>query len=109
MEHTPVDSSGASRGSYRSYAIGFILSLVLTALAFGGVMIGDFSRLTILVLIVGAAVAQILVHLHYFLHLDSSSESHWNFLAFVFTVLIMALFVGGTLWIMYNLNNRMMY
>ncbi len=109
MEHTPVDSSGASRGSYRSYAIGFILSIVLTALAFGSVMIGGFSRLTILAIIVGAAIAQILVHLHYFLHLDSSSESRWNLLAFVFTVLIMALFVGGTLWIMYNLNYRMMY
>lgn len=109
MEHTPVDSSGASRGSYRSYTTGFILSLVLTALSFGVVMFGDISRGTILVVIVAAAIAQILVHLHYFLHLDTSSEARWNLLALLFTILIMALFVVGTLWIMYNLHYRMMY
>lgn len=109
MEHTPVNSSGASRGSYRSYITGFILSIVLTALAFGVVMFGDFSRWTILVVIFVAAIAQILVHLHYFLHLDTSSEARWNLLALLFTILIMALFVVGTLWIMYNLHYRMMY
>lgn len=70
---------------------------------------GGFSSLTILVIIVSAAVAQILVHLHDFLHLDFSLESRWNLLAFVFTVFIMVLFVRGTLWIIYNLNYRMMY
>ena len=58
--------------------------------------------------IFGAAALQILVHLHYFLHLDTSSTMRWNVLALVFTVLILVLFVGGTLWIMANLNYRMM-
>jgi cytochrome o ubiquinol oxidase operon protein cyoD len=48
------------------------------------------------------------VHLHYFLHLDTSSTARWNVLAIIFTLIIMVLFVGGTLWIMYNLNYRMM-
>jgi cytochrome o ubiquinol oxidase operon protein cyoD len=46
--------------------------------------------------------------LHYFLHLDTSSAARWNVLALIFTFLIMILFVGGTLWIMSNLNYRMM-
>ena len=69
---------------------------------------GALSRSAVLVGIFCAAVAQILVHLHYFLHLDTSSAARWNVLALVFTVLIMVLFVGGTLWIMSNLNYRMM-
>jgi cytochrome o ubiquinol oxidase subunit IV len=51
---------------------------------------------------------QILVHLHFFLHLDGSSAARWNVTALVFTILILALYVGGTLWIMFNLNSRMM-
>ncbi|MGC2693493.1 MAG: cytochrome C oxidase subunit IV family protein, partial [Desulfobaccales bacterium] len=58
--------------------------------------------------IVGAGLLQVLVHLHYFLHLDTSSEARWNVLAMVFTLLIMILFVGGSIWIMSNLHYRMM-
>jgi cytochrome o ubiquinol oxidase operon protein cyoD len=107
MEHT-TDSSGASRGTYGSYGIGFILSITLTLIAFGVVMSGALSRPVILVTITITAVAQILVQLHYFLHLDTSSSLRWNMLALIFTILLMALFAGGSLWIMYSLNYRMM-
>lgn len=108
MNRTHVDRSGASLGSFKSYGTGFIVSIALTAVAFATVMSGAFSRAGSLFAIFTAAVAQILVHLHYFLHLDRSSAARWNVLAMVFTVLIMFLFVGGTLWIMFNLNYRMM-
>ena len=93
MNQTPIDSTGASRGSFKSYTTGFILSIVLTAIAFG---VGDdratLSRSDVLFGILRAATVQILVHLHYFLHLDTSSARRWNVLALVFTVLIMILF-----------------
>ena len=108
MNHAQIDSTGASRGSFRSYATGFILSIVLTAIAFALVMSGALSRSAALLGLVGAALVQILGHLHYFLHLDTSSAARWNILALVFTLWIMTLFVGGTIWIMYNLNYRMM-
>jgi cytochrome o ubiquinol oxidase operon protein cyoD len=108
MNDAQIDSTGASRGSFKSYAAGFIVSIILTAIAFALVMSGKLSRSAALFGIVSAAVVQILVQLHYFLHLDTSSAARWNVLALLFTVLIMILFVGGTIWIMYNLNYRMM-
>ena len=69
---------------------------------------GALSRPLVLMGLLGATVFQILVHLHYFLHLNTSSESRWNVLALLLTFLIMLLFVVGSLWIMYNLNYRMM-
>jgi cytochrome o ubiquinol oxidase subunit IV len=108
MSQTPIDSTGVSRGSLKSYLTGFILSLILTAIAFALVMRGTLSSAMILAGIFVAGIVQILVHLHYFLHLDTSSAARWNVLAMVFTLLIMILFVGGTLWIMYTLNYRMM-
>jgi cytochrome o ubiquinol oxidase subunit IV len=107
MNHQTVGSSGASGGTFKSYATGFILSIVLTIIAFGIVMSGIQSPPIVLFTIIVAAIAQILVHLHYFLHLRTSSDAYWNAMALIFTVLIMALFIGGSLWIMYNLNYRM--
>ena len=108
MSQAAIDSTGASRGSLKSYLTGFILSLILTAIPFALVMSGTLSSSAILAGIFSAGIVQILVHLHYFLHLDTSSAARWNMLAMIFTLLIMVLFVGGTIWIMNNLNYRMM-
>jgi cytochrome o ubiquinol oxidase operon protein cyoD len=108
MNQAHIDSTGASRGSLKSYAVGFLLSIVLTVISFALVMSGAFSRSAALFGIFGAAIVQILVHLHYFLHLDTSSAMRWNVMALVFALLIIILFVGGTLWIMYHLHYRMM-
>jgi cytochrome o ubiquinol oxidase operon protein cyoD len=106
MNQAAVDRSGASRGSFKSYAAGFILSIVLTVIAFAMVMSGTLSGKAALSGIFAAAVVQILVHLHFFLHLDASSTMRWNVLALLLAVLIMTLFVWGTLWIMVHLNYR---
>jgi len=108
MQRPALHSTGAHQGSFKSYTIGFICSIILTALAYGLVLSGMLSHFATIVGIVVLAVAQILVHLHYFLHLDGSSAARWNLLAMIFTVLIMLLFVGGTLWVMYHLKFRLM-
>ena len=108
MSQAPIDSTGVSRGSLQAYLTGFVLSLILTAMPFALVMSGAWSFPATLAAIFSAGLVQILVHLHYFLHLDASSAARWNVLALTFTLLILALFVGGTLWIMFNLNYRMM-
>ena len=108
MSPAPIDSTGVSRGSLKSFLTGFVLSLLLTALPFALVMSGAWSAAATLAGIFSAGLVQILVHLHYFLHLDTSSAARWNVLALIFTLLILALFVGGTLWIMSSLNYRMM-
>ena len=105
MEHS--DHAGASHGSYRSYLIGFVLSLILTLISFGMVMNGTLPKALLLLCICAAALVQIAVQLSFFLHLDASSEQRWNLLALVLTVLITLLLVGGSLWIMYNLESRM--
>jgi cytochrome o ubiquinol oxidase subunit IV len=108
MTEATIDSTGASRGTLKSYLTGFVLSLILTAIPFALVMSGTLPASAILVGIFGAGIVQILVHLHYFLHLDASSAARWNVLALLFTLLILVLFVGGTIWIMHSLHYRVM-
>ena len=108
MSQVPVDSIDISRGSLGSYLTGFVLSLILTTIPFALVMSGALSSSAMLAAIFSAGLVQILVHLYYFLHLDTSSAGRWNVAALIFTILIMILFVGGTFWIMWSLYYRMM-
>ena len=55
-----------------------------------------------------AAIAQMAVHLIFFLHLTTAPDNTNNILALAFGILIVTLVVGGSLWIMYNLNHNMM-
>ena len=108
MSQAPIDNTGVSRGSLKSYLTGFVLSLILTAIPFALVMGGAWSASAALAVIFVAGIVQILAHLHYFLHLDTSSTARWNIVALLFTLVIMVLFVGGTIWILFNLYHRMM-
>jgi cytochrome o ubiquinol oxidase operon protein cyoD len=108
MEHAHTTHAGEAHGSLRSYLIGFVMAVILTVVPFAMVMKGGFSTETTVVTVVVLAVVQMLVHLIYFLHMDSSSDQRWNVLAFVFTGVIIGIVAGGTLWVMYNMNVNMM-
>ncbi len=108
MSPAPSGSISVSRGSLRSYLTGFVLSLILTAIPFALVMRGGWSASATLAGICGAGLVQALVHLHYFLHLDTSSAARWNVVALICTLLIMVLLVGGPIWILNSLYHRMM-
>ena len=102
-------AAGESHGSVKSYLIGFLLAAVLTIIPFWAVMHGDLPRFTTGVIIVVAAVLQILVHLVFFLHLDRSSEQRWNVSAAAFTLVVIGIIVAGSLWVMHNMNVHMMH
>ncbi|ABE49560.1 MULTISPECIES: cytochrome o ubiquinol oxidase subunit IV [Methylobacillus] len=109
MSHGHVERAGAGHASVKSYIIGFVLSVILTVIPFGLLMFpNDLSSSTILVTILVFAVVQIVVHLVYFLHMNTSSEQSWNVMAFIFTVIILAIVVVGSLWVMFHLNHNMM-
>jgi len=106
--HGGAHHDGAGHGSVRSYVIGFVLSVLLTAVPFALVMSGAVPAATAVPLCIGLGVVQIVVHLIYFLHMNTSSSQSWNMAALVFTVVILAILVVGSLWVMYHLNANMM-
>ena len=102
------DSHDSSHGSVKSYAIGFILSVILTLIPFGLVMYPTLPKSITLMIVLAFAVIQVLVHLVYFLHLDRSEEQRENVIAFVFAGLVIVLLVGLSLWIMFSIHTYMM-
>lgn len=87
---------GASHGTFKSYMIGFVLSVILTAIPFWLVMGGVLENKTLLVIaIMGLGVIQIFVHMIYFLHMDTRSEGGWTFMALIFTVVVLLITLSG--------------
>lgn len=99
----------ADHGSLKSYATGFLLSVILTAIPFWLVIgkVFDKSSTTAFVILVFAA-AQIIVHMIYFLHMNTASEGGWSMLALIFTVVLVVIMLSGSIWVMYHLNHNMM-
>lgn len=105
----PHHDDGIPHVSVREYLNGFVLSVVLTAIPFALVMTKTFSdsRVAAVVLLLFAAV-QVVVHMVYFLHMNTKSEGGWNLLALVFTAVLVVIVLSGSLWVMYHLNSNMM-
>jgi cytochrome o ubiquinol oxidase operon protein cyoD len=85
--------------------VGVVLALVLTAIPSGLVAARTLPPIQIFVLIGAAAITQV-VDLRYFLHLDLSSQN--KLIALCFAAVVLLILVGGILWIMFDLNYRMM-
>ena len=100
---------GAPHSTFKGYMTGFILSVVLTAIPFWLVMgkVFDKSSTTALVILAFAAV-QIVVHMIYFLHMNTKAEGGWSMLALIFTLVLVVITLAGSLWVMYHLNHNMM-
>lgn len=95
-------------GSYRSYCIGFALSIALTLAAYFLVQTGLFGRKFLTLIIALLGILQTWVQLHFFLHIGQESQPRWNLMAFIYMAIIVFIIVGGSLWIMNNLDHRVM-
>jgi cytochrome o ubiquinol oxidase operon protein cyoD len=91
----------------RGYVLGLALAVILTVAAFWAPTTHLVYRPAIPALLVTLAVAQMGVHLVFFLHLTSGPDSTNTILALAFGVLTAGLILAGSIWIMDHLNQMM--
>lgn len=103
------DAAHADHGSTKSYLIGFALSVVLTLASFGVVMSGLVPHDLMMPGIIVFGVAQLVVQLVCFLHMGTSPSQRSNLAIMLFTLLILAIVVVGSLWVLHNMNVNMMH
>ena len=105
----PGDEEEASIGSrLLGYVTGLGLAVLLTATSFFVAGTDLVWQPSIPVAIIVLAIAQMGVHLVFFLHITTGADNTNNILALAFGLLIVFLVIGGSLWIMANLNHNMM-
>jgi cytochrome o ubiquinol oxidase operon protein cyoD len=106
-DRTPGVEEYEPTASYLSYTVGVGLAILATIASFVVSQTNLLWPPGIPVGLVVLAIAQIGVHLVFFLHLGSGSDNTNNILALAFGVLIVFLVVGGSIWIIANLNENM--
>lgn len=100
---------GTAHGSLKSYLIGLVLSLILTAIAFAAVMSARQMTIGLTAIVLSAAIAQILVQIIFFLHMDGRREQIWDTMTGLYSLVILLFIVFGSIWIFHHLHiNTMM-
>lgn len=92
---------------YLSYIIGFILSVVTTLIAYICVVNHIWPMQTLVFIVMGLGVLQLIIQLVFFLHIGRGSRL--KLITFVFAAIMILIVVVGSIWIMYNLNYNMMH
>jgi cytochrome o ubiquinol oxidase subunit IV len=105
--HTPGTDARGSTGRWPTYAVGFALAAGLTAASFAFASNNWLTPASLVAALVVLAIAQMIVHLIFFLHITTAPAQKTNILALLLTLLIIALVVIGSLWIMAELNTHM--
>ena len=90
------------------YLVGLGLAVLLTATSFFLAGTDLVWQPSIPVALIVLAIAQMGVHLVFFLHITTGPDNANNVLALAFGLLIVFLVIAGSLWIMANLNHNMM-
>jgi cytochrome o ubiquinol oxidase subunit IV len=100
------DPENHGRG-LKNYIIGLILAVGLTAASFWAVRTHAIYGPGVPMALITLAVAQMGIHLVFFLHITTGPDNTNNVLALAFGILIVSLLIFGSLWIMTNLNHNM--
>lgn len=95
-------------GTLKGYIIGFVSSLVLTAISFLLVITKLFAAQTLIYWVIALALIQAIVQIIFFLHLGQEDKPRWETIITCFMVVVLLIIAIGSLWVMNDLNERMM-
>jgi len=108
VEATAAEEQTSEPSSVLVYTIGLFLAALLTGTSFWATNSSLLWGPGIPLGLAALAIAQMGVHLVFFLHVTTGPDNTNNVLALAFGVLIVALIMAGSLWIMSNMNANMM-
>ncbi|QQN74721.1 cytochrome o ubiquinol/quinol oxidase subunit IV [Croceicoccus sp. YJ47] len=102
-----LDPGESAKAELRKYALGFVISVGLTVAAFAAVL-SPLAPMVKIIAVCAAALLQVATHLRHFLHLSfSGGQSREDLLLVLFSVCLLSIMAGGTVWILADLQERM--
>lgn len=108
LESRQVVSKNKYHGSLTTYTVGFTLSIFLTLISYVLVVQHVFSYVLLVGLIITLALVQFVIQMVYFLNVGKESRPRLKLFVLIFMSIIVLILVVGSLWIMNNLNYRML-
>lgn len=98
----------AHEHNLKDYLTGLTLATILTVIPFWVVWSSAFSAKILFAIIAFCALIQVLVHLRFFLNISFKHTERDYMTALLFSGVLIFIMAGGTIWILYDLNFRMM-
>lgn len=109
LDHAPGDEPEESAGHWISnYLVGLGFATALTIASFWAAATHIIWAPAVPVALTVLAIAQMGVHLVFFLHITTGPDNTNNVLALAFGVMVVFLIIAGSVWIMLHLNANMM-
>lgn len=103
----PPTEHPSLRKELLGYVVGLVLAAVLTAASFWSLQEHVIYGPGIVMALIVLGLAQVGVHLVFFLHMTTSPDNTNNALALAFGVLIVSLIFFGSIWVMYHMDHNM--
>jgi cytochrome o ubiquinol oxidase subunit IV len=103
-----IDRNHGWVASYRPVILGFFFSFLLTYALYRTVDREHLSGTLFTISIFGLAMLQTIIQLVMFLQVGMESRPHWNSISFFFAIIVILIVIGGSIWIMNNLNYYLM-
>lgn len=100
--------ASSTEGSWRTYLVGLLFALLLTVASFWAASTDLVYPAGVPILLGVLAIAQMGLHIVFFLHISSAPDQTNNFLSLAFGIFVVGLIVFGSLIIMANLNHSEM-
>jgi len=104
----PTVSHFQPHATLSAYITGFVSCIVITLVAYVVATSNSVSNDAAVGIVAGLAILQFVTQLIFFLHLGREFKPRWKMLVFWLMITIVLILVGGSIWIMNNLNYRMM-
>jgi cytochrome o ubiquinol oxidase operon protein cyoD len=98
----------SSHSTFGAYVVGFILSILLTMIAYLMVVNHLLPQAVLFPTLMSLGMVQAVIQLLFFLHVGKESKPHWNLIMLLSMVVVLVVIIIGSLWIMQNLNYRVM-
>ncbi len=92
----------------RRYVLGYAIALVLTICTYLVATSGAELTRDLILMLGLLASAQLIVQALYFLHIGNDARPRWRTISFGVTVMVLLFIVGGSIWVMNNLDYNMM-
>jgi cytochrome o ubiquinol oxidase subunit IV len=96
-------------GTLKAYLTGFLTCILLTAISFSLVATRLFTGPILVYTIIALALLQAIIQLLFFLHVGQEAKPRWETVVFYFMIIILLIIAVGSLWIMHDLNDRVMF
>lgn len=103
-----IDPSHEWNVNFKPVVIGFLVSIFLILSVFFLTIKTDIRGGALLVVVLGLGIVQAAIQLVFFFHLGLEPKPRWNLMTFFFMVMVIILIIGGSMWIMHNIEYNLM-